>query len=98
MVISQRASQPVSHGSETSAEPCLRADQFEHLRDALLAELDPMRAIGPCDDDAGHAHRAILVPKLREVRNIVGLGAHGPYRPSCTRHRPPSISACRQTT
>ncbi len=24
----------------------LRADQFEHLRDALLAELDPLRAIG----------------------------------------------------
>lgn len=46
MVISQRASQPVLHGSETSAEPCLRADQFEHLRDALLAELDPSRAVG----------------------------------------------------
>lgn len=36
MVISQRASQPVSHGSETSAEPCLRADQFEHLRELFL--------------------------------------------------------------
>lgn len=55
----------------------LRADQFEHLRDALLAELNLLRAVSPCDDDAGHAHRTIMVLELGEVRNIVGLGAHG---------------------
>ena len=56
-----------------------RADEIKHLRNALLAEFDGLLAT-TVDDDAGHAHRAIMVPKLGEVRNIVGLGAHGETR------------------
>lgn len=53
-----------------------RADEIKHLRNALLAEFDGLLAT-TVDDDAGHAHCAVLVLKLRKMRNVVGLGAHG---------------------
>ena len=51
----------------------LRADQFEHLGDALFAEFDLLGAVGVGDDDAGHAHRAVLVLEFGEVRDVVGF-------------------------
>ena len=43
----------------------------------LFAEFDLLGAVGVGDDDAGHAHRAVLVLKFGEVRDVVGFGAHG---------------------
>ena len=48
-----------------------RADEIKHLRNALLAEFDGLLAT-TVDDDAGHAHCAVLVLKLRKMRNVVG--------------------------
>ena len=58
------------------AQRPLCAEQCQHLRDTLLAEFDLLLAAGLVDDDAGDAHRAILVLELGEVRDVVGFGTH----------------------
>ena len=47
------------------------------MGDALFAEFDLLGAVGVSDDDAGHAHRAVLVFEFGEVRDVIGFGAHG---------------------